>query len=503
MSDLLVGLVAGYVLLVLVLGALSARGASRSPDEYYLAGRRLGTLVLFMALFGTNATTFVLVGIPGMAYHDGVGIFSVNAPIVALGIPLTFWAIGSPARRMAARLGALTPAELYARRFGSPLVGLVLFVFFTLYTLPYMVQAVKGVGLSMAVATEDGVPVWAASLGVILVALLYTTMGGMRATAWTNVVQGAVFLAFMVAAFFLLADGLGGFAAATDAVRAVKPELLRMDEPAAYGPGRGRYFAQGTFASWGLAISLTVIAFPHMFARLMAAGNERSLKAICQLYPLALVCLWVPAVMLGVWGAAAFPELVGKDSDRIFSLMTGEYLPPWLGAVGQLALLAAVMSTLDAQILTLSSMLVRDVLDRFGKGARAIDEQPDGDALAARDVRAGRLFAVLVAAATYGLSLTWGDSLFDISRFAFSGYVTLVPALFLGVRWRRFTADGAITSVLVGNAVLLLCELGWAPSFGVLPVLWGFTAGVVSGVAVSLARPAADEALTAQAFGPA
>ena len=104
-----------YVALVLLLGLLAKRRAASSPTEYFLAGRGLGSLVLFMALFGTNCTAFVLVGVPGRPYHDGVGVFGLNAPIVALGIPLSFWAIGSPARRMARRLGALTPAELYAR----------------------------------------------------------------------------------------------------------------------------------------------------------------------------------------------------------------------------------------------------------------------------------------------------------------------------------------------------------------------------------------------------
>ena len=102
-----------YVALVLGVGIMATRRAGSSSEVYFLAGRGLGTLVLFMALFGTNCTAFVLVGIPGQAYHDGLGVFSINAPIIALGIPLTFWAIGSPARRLARELGAMTPAELY------------------------------------------------------------------------------------------------------------------------------------------------------------------------------------------------------------------------------------------------------------------------------------------------------------------------------------------------------------------------------------------------------
>ena len=122
-----------YLLLVVVAGAWATRTAGKSPEEYFLAGRRLGLVVLFMALFGTNSTAFVFIGVPGKSYHEGIGMFGLNAPIVALCTPLTFYWIGVPARRMALRLGALTPAELFSRRFDSRIVGLLLFLFFLLF----------------------------------------------------------------------------------------------------------------------------------------------------------------------------------------------------------------------------------------------------------------------------------------------------------------------------------------------------------------------------------
>lgn len=437
-----------YFAVVLVLGAIATRRASSSPEEYFLAGRGLGTVVLFMALFGTNCTSFVLVGIPGQAYQHGIAVFGLNAAVVALGIPLTFWAIGSPARRMAKRLGALTPAELYARRFGSRGVGIALFLFFTAYTVPYMVQSVIGAGITVAQATDDAVGVEVAGLAVLVIALVYTSLGGMRATAWTNVFQGLLFLTFMVAAFFFMSRSLGGFESAMEKVEAVDPKLLER--------GDDWLFAPRAWASWGMVISLTVIGFPHMLSRLIAAKDDQALKRVCRLYPLALVLLWVPAVLIGVWGAGAFPDLPAGESDRIFQRMASDHMPTWIGPLGFLAVLAAVMSTLDAQLLTLSSMLVRDTLPSSAR---------------ARDVLYGRLFAVGLAIAVYLLALLWErNSVFAISRKAFEGYTTLVPTLLLGVRWRRFTALGAVGSLVTGTVVL---ALGWAdvlPTAGFLPV---------------------------------
>ena len=242
-------------------------------------------------------------------------------------------------------------------------------------------------------------------------------------------------------------------------------------------------YAPPAWTSWGLAISLTVVAFPHMLVRLMAAESDQALKNICRLYPLALITLWVPAVMIGVWGAVAFPGLVGRESDKIFSLMVTEYLPPALSALGFLAVLAAVMSTLDAQILTLGSMLSRDIM------------KPSEDERA--DVLRGRLFGVVIALAGFLLWQVGGQSIFSLASVAFSGYVTLTPTLFFGMRWRRFNARGALASIFAANLVYFLAlhdagGLGGAMApawFGFLPVMWGFLAGVAGAVLGTLSSP--------------
>ena len=473
-----------YFVVVGSIGIVASRRSLRSPEEYFLAGRGLGTAVLFMALFGTNCTSFVLIGIPGLAYGMGLGVFGLNAAIVALGVPLSFWLIGSPARSMAIRLEALTPAELYAKRLGSRRVGALLFAFFTLYTIPYMVQGVKGASLVLSQATGGAIPPALAGLGVLLVVLLYTSLGGMRGTAWTNVFQGVLFMLFMGLAFVFMSRSLGGFEAAMQGAADVDPALLTIDRT------RG-LFQPRQWASWGLVIATTVIAFPHMFARLMAADSDKTMRQVCRLYPLALVLLWVPAVLIGVWGRGAFPDL-GTGADRIFHLMVTEHMPPALGALGFLAVLSAVMSTLDAQILTLSSMLVRDALEPFGKALTPKAE-----------VALGRVFTLLIASLVYVLALVWGDSVFEISRKSFEGYTTLVPTLFLALRWRRFTAAGAALSILTGNAIL---ATGWVlgpsfPGFGFLPVFWAFVgASVAAWLASCASAPTADPILS-RAYG--
>jgi len=484
-SDLaIIGLVnAAYLVIVLAIGWAAFRRTSASADDYFLGGRAARTLVLFMALFGTNVTPFVLMGIPGLAYHQGIAVFGENAAIIALGVPLTFYLIGYPAYRAARRIGAITPAELFAERLASPAVGLLLFVAYFIYTVPYMVTGVLGAGLTIEVLSAGALPLAAGSGIVLAITLLYTSLGGMRATMWTNVFQGTVFLALMIAVWLGIAADEGGLQVITRAVAEARPDLL--------SKGTGPDFALGRVGSWGLAIALTVIGFPHVLVRLFAARDAAAIKNACRLYPPAMVLLWVPAVLLGVWGAVLAPGMVGKASDGIFPLLVRAHFGPAMEGLALAAILAAVMSTLDAQLLTLSSMLTRDVLPRVAPR------------LGAREVVSGRIFLLAIAGLVFAAVLARPASIFEIAAFSFSGYVTLVPTLFLGLRWRRFTAAGAAASVIAGNLALGAAMAGWLPApGGVLPVAWGLAAAIVAGVCGSWAsRPTAPEVL-ARVLGP-
>ncbi len=466
-----------YFAVVVAIGWVAWRRGTGGAEDYFLAGRTARTVVLFMALFGTNVTPFVLMGIPGLAYHHGVGVFGMNAAIIALGIPLSFWLIGWPAWRAAARMGAITPAELYAARLRSPALGIVLFVAFSVYTLPYLVTSVLGVGLAVSIFTRDAIGLPEASAAILVVTIGYTAAGGMRATMWTNVFQGTVFLGVTLVAFVLVAEGLGGFAAATARVAEHAPQLLeRGDRP---------IFSTASWGSWALAISLTVIAFPHMLVRIFAARDANALKNACRLYPPSLLLLWLPAVLFGVWGAAAVPGLEGAASDGIFPLLVQAHGGVLLRGLALAGILAAVMSTLDAQFLTLSSMLTRDVLRRI---APSID--------ARSEVRFARAFVLVLAVVTWVIVLLQPASIFRIASFAFSGYVMLVPTLYLGLRWARFTAVGAIASIVVGNAVLVATWFVEPAPLGVLPVAWGLGAGIVAAIVGSrFGTPSPDGAV--------
>jgi SSS family solute:Na+ symporter len=478
MSDSLIRtiVVIVYFIIVLVIGALAYRETDNTAEDYFLGSRSAKTVVLFMALFGTNVTPFVLMGIPGMAYHHGIAVFGLNAAIIVLGIPLSFWLIGYPAWIAAKRTGSVTPSELYAKRFDARWFGYLMFAVFLIYTLPYMVTGVAGIGIAVSVLSEGEVGFELATAGILLITLAYTSVGGMKATMWTNVFQGAVFLGFSLLAFVLIADELGGLSAIMQRIQTESPQLFEW-------PSAPR-FAPGAWASWAVAIALTVIAFPHMMVRIFAAKDTTALKNACRYYPAAMVLLWIPAVLFGIWATVEHPGLVDKQSDEAFPLLVLDHLGPLLEGLALASILAAVMSTLDAQMLTLSSMLIRDVLP---PGLRDITQ-----------VRLGQFFLVALAGVTWWIVVQQPASIFTVATMSFSGYVTLVPTLYLGLRWRRFTVWGATASLLLGNLVLVLSFAKVIPQLGLLPVAWGFAAAIVGAVVGSyLTTPSKPDALWA------
>lgn len=165
-----------------------------------------------------------------------------------------------------------------------------------------------------------------------------------------------------------------------------------------------------------------------------------------------------------------------------------DHLGPLLEGVALAGILAAVMSTLDAQMLTLSSMLTRDVLP-----------PTLGDR---KQVTFGRLFLIALAGLTWWIVVQKPASIFTVASWSFSGYVMLVPTLYLGLRWRRFTVWGAAASIVLGNAVLVLSFLEVIPRLGLLPVAWGLATAIVAALVGSwLTRPTKPEA-TEAVLGP-
>ncbi len=442
-----------YLIVLLGIGWWSYKKTLPTPEDFFMAGRAFGPVVLILTVYATNMTAFYMLGTPGNAYRQGIGTYGYIAFASALVIPTMFYLIGYRAWRIGKRYGYMTPPELLGARYESPAVALVLFVLLVFYTVPYIVTSVIGAGL--ALESLGKIPYLWGAAGVLLITMLYTVFGGMRGTAWTSVFQGLVFIIMGLLAFVMIANALGGFAAITQRVYTERPELLQ----------RAGNFDPKDWFSFLFVAPLAVIAFPHVFMRVLTGKSSRTLKALTVVYPLLFLLTWPPVIYIGLWGSVVIPGLDARSSDAILPMMIAQLLPPVMLGLGVAAIWAAIMSTLDAMMLTLSTMLTRDLLARsFPRYVRK----------KGREVAFGRLFIVLIALLAFVGAVIRPGTIYDIAKFAFTGYALTVPAMLASFYWRRSTAWGVLASLVIPNLLLpfyyFTPYLAWS-TFGFLPVV--------------------------------
>ena len=158
----------------------------------------------------------------------------------------------------------------------------------------------------------------------------------------------------MTLAFTAIAHGLGGVQQVNQRLMAETPELFS-------GTGLGDFFSLPIFASYLLLWPLCLPMFPQIMMRFFAAGDDRSLKQTMVLYPIVAGIIFIFPVLIGVWGRVSFPGVEGRATDQILLMMLEAHSPEWLAGLVVVGALAAFMSTLDSQLLALSSMVTRDI----------------------------------------------------------------------------------------------------------------------------------------------
>jgi len=468
--------IVAYLLLVLLVGLLSHRLFRGTGEDYFLATRTIPSFVLLMSLFGTHMTAFSLLGASGESYRTGIGVFSLMASSSALVVPVVFYFVGIRLWALGKRYGYITQIQYFRDRWRSDGLGLLLFVVLVALLVPYLLIGVLGGGLTLEQITEGSVPSWLGSLIVCSVVLAYVTYGGLRGTAWVNTLQTLVFMTLSAVAFGWIVHRLGGLEHALARVAEARPDLLV----------RGDRVRPLQLASYA-CIPLSAGMFPHLFMHWLTARRAASFKLPLVAYPLCIAVVWLPSVLLGVLGHIDFPDLAGPAASSVLVSMIQSYAPDFLAGLLAAGVFAAIMSSLDSQVLSLGTMFTQDVVRHYGFG-RGMSER--------RQVLVGRLFVVGILLVTYLISLVTSPRIFSLGIWSFSGFAALFPVVLAALFWRRSTRQGVVASIL---AVALLWVWffahGWRrPGYtvadsGLMPVAVMLVVGAALLIVVSLLTP--------------
>lgn len=460
-AAVVLAVMAAYIGATVLIGVYSARFARRTLEDFHMGSREFGAIVLFSAVFGANISAVAFIGIPGQAYHVGwiAGPYFITCQ--AWLAPLLFYVIGRRAWALGKRHGFMTPSEIVAGRWQSPGLAILIALVLLVYTIPYLMTGLRGAGLTLEAVTNGLVPFWAGAFIVCAIVLTYVVLGGMRGAAWVNVLQSAVFLVGGLTIFLVVATVLGGPLGATTRIYEEYPELISRS-----------VMPWQQFFSYGFIVALANPMFPQLFMRLLTGRDPKSLRQTVRIYPLPVFIVIILMTTLGMWGRAVIPGLEGSASDSILPLLLAQYTPVWVTGVLGAAFFAAMMSTLDSQLLATATIVVRDFLHRTRLR----------EASQSSLVTTSRVLIVLITTVAYILALVNPYGVIRIVEFAFAGFACLTLPTLAALYWKRCTAQAAIWSIVTSQVVLIglttgMIDRSWAMGF--LPGLPAMIVGAV------------------------
>ena len=445
-TTLQLGIVIGYLLVALGIGLIAYRVTERTAEDYYLASRTFGTVVLLFTVFATLLSAFTFFGGPDTAYAFGPEWILVMGLMDGIIFAVLWYVIGYKQWLLGNQHGYVTLGEMLGDRFASTTLRALVAVVSLFWLFPYVMLQQIGAGGALAALTGGAFPFWAGATLITGFMILYVVLAGMRGIAWTDTLQGAFMLVMVWAAALWVLVAVGGIGVPNAGLTANNPEFLALGSDF-YTPGRMLTFA--------ISIAFGVAMFPQVNQRFFAASSETVLKRSFALWPVLVLLLFVPAFILGTWAQGLGLEANIGAGESILPVILAEYTPAWFAALVIAGAIAAMMSSSDSMLLSGSSYFTRDVYRPL----------VDSTITERREDFLGRLGVVVFAVAALGASIwaeagafgamTVGSILVEIGDLAFGGFAQLALPVIVALYWRRTTRLGMLAGVLVPQLVYI------------------------------------------------
>jgi len=491
--------IVGYSIVCLIIGFVTMRVLKLTIDDFFVMGRTAGFIVLFLVTAATYHSAFAVLTSAATAVTHGVAWWvgscgwTVCAGMVAMVMGPRYWYLGR-------RFGYITLADLLADFYESRLLRWIVAILMALWIIPYITVQAIGYGLIMTIATEGRVPYVWASLILTLVTMIYCVMGGQRATAWTDVLQGVwMYVMVWVVSLVVTFNAIGGPGPLFEEVAKIRPELLSVPMTGWSAPGA----ILSNYLIFSLGLMLTM---QHLQMRFYAARDPPTIRRSQFFTTLYLSTIYVPPVLTGLTGflliqrkvIPPLAEITAKYGtvDAMLPLLTSMYAPAVLAGLLFAGAIAAAMSTQDGFLLATSTVITNDML-RKGVNLKASEKGW---------VNIGRVFMAIFAFIGWYFAVTRPGYIFDLVALACAGCLQFAPATLIAIYPHRrvlITKWGAIIGIIVGTLILVLgyFKLITLPILGALGPLhagvWGFIFNIIVALIVSLfTKPPSKETLT-------
>lgn len=486
--------IAVYLIAMLGVGVWFSK-RNNSVDDFYLGGRKLGPFVTAMSAEASDMSSWLLMGLPGVAYLSGLAEASWTAIGLAVGTYLNWLIVARRIRRYSHQIDAITVPQFFSKRWGdernllSAIAAVVIMIFFV----PYLTSGFSACGKLFA--SLFGINYVSAMLISAAVIVIYTVMGGFLAASFTDLVQSIIMTVALVVVLGFGVAQAGGMEAVMDNARSLAGylSLVNIHDPATGGSAPYSLLTICSLLAWGLGY----FGMPHILLRFMAIEEEKKLALSRRVATTWVVISMGVAVFIGVVGngmtkAGAMEQLSDAETIivQIANLISCYGVPAALLAGVILAgILAATMSTADSQLLAASSSVSQNLAVEF------FHLKINGK----KSVLVARSTMVVISLIAAFLARDPDSSVFRVVSFAWAGFgAAFGPVVLFALFWKRSNKWGALAGMVTGGVMVFVWKYLVAPMGGALAIyelLPAFLCACVAIVMVSLLTPAPEQSI--------
>lgn len=494
------------VTIIVYLGGMLAIGAvftkkNKDVSDFYLGGRKLGPFVSAMSAEASDMSSWLLMGLPGLAYLCGVAEAGWTAIGLAIGTYLNWLIVAKRLRVYSQKTNSITIPDFFSERYRdhkqilSGIAALVILIFFV----PYTASGFSACGKLFA--TLFNMDYHIAMILAAFIIIAYTSMGGFLAASFTDLIQSIVMTIALIIVVFFGISHAGGMDAVMENAKSI-PDYLHMTVTRSLN-------ADGSFSQTGygflpivstLAWGLGYFGMPHILLRFMAIEDHNKIKLSRRIASVWVVIAMAVAILIGIVGNqltanGTIDTLFGVDKNNsetiimeiAMRLSENGILAAIVAGLIFSGILACTMSTSDSQLLAASSSMSENIL----KGVFKMKLNEKQSMLVAR--------CVLVVIAVLGVILAWNpnSSVFRVVSFAWAGFgATFGPVMLTALFWKRSNKYGAIAGLVVGGVMIFIWKFLVRPLGGawdIYELLPAFICAMIAIIVVSLLTKAPEQ----------
>ncbi len=424
----------GYLTLMVIIGIVFCK-KNNTLNEYLLGGRGLGSWVTAISAQASDMSGWLLMGLPGAIYLGGMGDAWVAIGL-GLGTLLNWLLVAKRLRIYTEKTTSLTLSSFFAERFRDPsgllraVSSIIILIFFTIYAASGLVAAGKLFNSMFNINYQTAV------LAGTIVVLAYTLLGGYLAVCWTDLIQGLLMVFAIVVVPVIAMNNAGGIDAVITAGEAKNLSLFPNADNGL------TLLAIISCAVWGLGY----FGQPHILSRFMSIKDVKLLPRSITIAMIWVVISLAGAVAIAFVAMPLYKNLNAGEAEKIFIKMVMDFFNPWFGGILLAAIMAAIMSTIDSQLLVSTSALTEDFYRRVIRRKATMKES----------VWVSRGFVVVISILAMFIALWPNDTIFNIVKFAWGGFgAAFGPVVIMALYSRKSTWLSALCGMITGTVVMI------------------------------------------------